>query len=321
MVVLRREGFQFRSTFPVRGMGLRATGRAALWLVLSTVMYQASSLTSLTVGTRSGALADQAGFSGRGYTSLFFAQSIILVVTAVVVASASTVLLQRLSQHYNAGDREAASADLRDVMIRVASVTVPIAAVLVALGPLIGEVLFARGNTSVDDARFIGVVLSILAVGLLPNALHNVMLRPFFATSDGRSPFFSALRVCLVAIAISLLAYGVLPPEWVVIGVVVGYPIAFIVEIPFKLRRLRSGVGFTGAPDLRRRFVWLIVGGVVAGTVTGVSAALIEPLVPHEFLTRLLLAIALGIAFLGIYHLITRRSGASLVDLYRWMLR
>lgn len=310
-----------RAIFPVRGMGLRVTLRAAFWLVLSTLMYQASSLVSLVIGTRSGTDAEDAGFAGRGYTSLFFAQSIILVVTAVVVASISTVLLQRLSQHYNSGDRAAASADLRDVMTRIASVTVPIAGLLVSLGPLVGEVLFARGNTSVESSRFIGLVLSILAIGLLPNALHNVMLRPFFATSDGRSPFFSALRIGLVAIVVSLLSSVLLPPEWVVLGLAVGYTLSFSAEIPFKLRRLRSAVGFGGTRELTRGLLWLLMAGAVAAVTVGMAAALIEPLLNHQFIVRLMLLIALGAVFLAVYHLLTRKSGASLFDLYHWMIR
>ena len=62
-------------------------------------------------------------------------------------------------------------------------------------------------------------------------------------------------------------------------------------------------------------------GTSVAAVTVGMAAALIEPLLNHQFIVRLMLLIALGAVFLAVYHLLTRKSGASLFDLYHWMIR
>src|SRR3712207_7142554 len=44
----------------------------------------------------------------------------------------------------------------------------PVSAALTVLGPDLAVVVFARGNTDVDEARAIGVALAVGAFGLLP---------------------------------------------------------------------------------------------------------------------------------------------------------
>ncbi|MGX5680887.1 murein biosynthesis integral membrane protein MurJ [Schumannella luteola] len=321
LLVLLSHGFRFRLRIPIRGMGLRLTATVAAWVTVSAVLYQASNLVALAAASQAGATAQEIGEEGRGYTALFYAQSLILVVSAIVVASLSTVLLQRLSQHYAAGDTQSAAADLREVMLRSASVTVPIAGMLLASGPLVGEVLFARGNTTVEAARFIGVVLSVLSWGLLPNGLHNIMLRPFFATKDGLSPFLSAARVAVIWISLSVISAVVLPAEWVVVGIAVGYVTAYIVELPFKLGRLRSKFQFRMHSEEWRTLVRLNLAAGAAALVAGGALWAVEPFVAHVLLWQLLLLAGFGVVFALTYHGLTRRSGYSLLDLVRWVRR
>ena len=64
----------------------------------------------------------------------------------------------------------------------------PITVGLIVLGPVLGVVLFAYGETTIRGARLIGTALAASAFGLFPFALVMLQLRVFYAMRDGRTP-------------------------------------------------------------------------------------------------------------------------------------
>lgn len=320
VVILVRQGFRFRWPSTLRGLGLRATARTGVWIAASTAVYQATALVAVAVTTQSGTRAQEQGISGHGYTAYFYALAIVNVVSAVAVASLVTVLLQRPSTHADAHRLEAANADLDQAVLRIASITIPASGVFLCLGPILGEVLFTRGSTDADAARVIGIALSLSALSLFPNAVHKIMLRPFYARQQGFRPFVSAVTIGVVASGLVLASAVLLPAEWVLFGAAAAYSVGFIVEMPIKAVRLRR-MGHR----LSRSTVLAVlsISGVALLVAIPLAAAYLvwaeslarSPLLAWTF------AIGGGLVYLGLYHLATRRSAASLTELGRWLRR
>lgn len=318
MIVLRRQGFRMRLPASLRGLALRATARTGIWVAAATAIYQLANVIAVAVTARAGAEAQRLGSSGRGYTAYFYGQTLVGVVSAIAVASLVTVLLQRLSHHNAAGDHSAANADLDVATLRVAAITIPVTGLFLCLGPVIAQILFTRGSTDAGAAQVIGIALALSSVSLFPNALHKIMLRPFFARSEGFRPFVSAVTISAVGSALVVASALLLAPQYVLFGVAAAYPIGFLIEMPFKARRLRR-LGFR----LRRDTVINIVRiSGIALAIAGLVALFYwaaRPWTESSPLAGWIFAAVASLVFLGLYVLATRRSPASLVALVRWL--
>src|SRR6185312_8348346 len=99
---------------------------------------------------------------------------------------------------------------------------------LVVLGPALATVVFARGNTSVSDARGIGEALAIGAFGLLPLAVTLLQLRVFYAMKDARTPTLIQLGMVGVRVPLLLLVPVVAGPELVVSGLMLVTSITYV---------------------------------------------------------------------------------------------
>ncbi|MCJ1705385.1 murein biosynthesis integral membrane protein MurJ [Rathayibacter sp. VKM Ac-2926] len=319
-VLLGRAGFRPSwGTSGLRGLGLRLAARTGLLAVASAVCYQISNLLTAAWAAQAGATAADAGAVGFGYSALFYAQAIVSVVQGVAVSSLASVLLQRLSRHFAASNDEEAFSELSEALLRLASFILPVAGLLVAVGPGLSELMFARGETSTDSARIIGVVLAVFASSLLPFAWHVLLIRPFYAKHDGIRPLYSAFVINTIWAGTGLVGLLVLPPQGVILGLATGFALSYWIDLPIKLRWLRLRLGFRVEPAVSRG---VGRGAAVSSSLAVVIGApgwvLLFVLDPPTLAVLGVVALQ-SLVFVGAYVLLTRRSSISPVDLVRWL--
>jgi putative peptidoglycan lipid II flippase len=319
IMLLRRAGFRLRLRFQVRGLGLRTTSYLGLLTTANAACFQIANLATAALSTQAGSTAKTLGYDGRGYTAIFYAQTILFLAASVASASLANVLLQRLSSHYAEEDGGAASKELNEAILAIGALLIPVTAIFICLGPLGAELLFARGETGRAAAQFIGVVLAVLSVGLIPYALHDLLIRPFYAVHDAKTPLRSGAVIGTVWILGSFAASILLPPERVLLGIAAAFGLSYIVDLPLKLRSLDRRVEFR-ISDVVIRGYWTALGaGVLAAIIIGASATYLEHTLSQHWLPRAMLFFG-GIAgFLIIYYPLTARSSASLRRLVRWL--
>ncbi|WP_418602682.1 murein biosynthesis integral membrane protein MurJ [Mycolicibacterium sp. SCSIO 43805] len=321
LIFLKRAHFSLHFRFTIKGLGLRTTATMSL-LTLSTVgLFQLSVIVTAALSTQAGASAELLGFSGRGYTAFFYAQTLLLITQAVASASIASVMLVRLSEHYASGAREAASTELNDAILAVGSLLVPAMSIFLCLGPLLTEVLFARGETSSEAAEFIGFILAVLSVGLLPYALHDLLIRPFFAVHNARIPLRSAAIVSSIWILGAFASRVLLPADKVLFGIAGAFSIAYLIDLPLKLRSLNRAVDFRLSRTVVRGLAFALAAGVTASLIIGTGIRYLRTALPHGLMYESALLVLGLLCFLLIYHLFTFRSSASLVRLIRWLKR
>jgi putative peptidoglycan lipid II flippase len=114
-------------------------------------------------------------------------------------------------------------------------------------------VLFAHGQTTVENAQVIGDVLRLFAVALVPFSAYQLMLRVFYAMQDTRTPMFIGTGVVITNVAMALLAYNVLPTDKIIVGIAGGFAIAQTAGAALGWAVLRRRLG--GGMDGRRIFV------------------------------------------------------------------
>ncbi|WP_431237358.1 murein biosynthesis integral membrane protein MurJ [Mycolicibacterium aichiense] len=319
VVLLYRAGFRLRPRFRLRGLGLRATALAGLLTVVAIACYQGANLVAAALSTQAGTVAKGLGFEGRGYTAFFYAQTLSFVAAAVASASLANILLQRLSGHYADGDEETASKELNEAILATGALLIPVMCLSICLGPLGTDLLFARGETSHSAAQYIGVVLAVLSIGLVPHALHEILIRPFYAVHDAITPLRSAGVVGGVWILGCVAARVFLPPQHALLGIAGAVSLSYIVDVPLRLRSLNKKLKFKLSGRVLRGYATALGAGLGATVVIGAATMYLERSIPDHWLARTVLLLG-GIAgFLAIYHPLTARGPASLRLLVQWL--
>jgi len=320
--MLRRAGFCLRLPSTLRGFGFKTTLHIGVWALVGTCFYQSSNLMVMVLATRAGAEADRMGYEGHGFTAVMYARTLIYVAQAVTTTSIANVLLQRLSRRFREGDNFTASSELNEVLLRVGSAIFPVGGAMFALGPLIGLTLFGYGKTSAQAALFIGDVISVFALGLIPFAIQTLILRPFYARQEAIPPLLSAITISLTWIGLSTLCAKILEPHAVALGLAAAFSLAYLVDLPWKFRRLNLSFGFSVSPDVRKSYIRMFLAASISATVIILlQRILIDQAALTNRTTAIFSLIAFSLSFITIYHLITRNTQSSIVSLARWMMR
>ena len=201
---LRAVHFPVRLRWDWRGAGFRSAGPFAAWMVGYVLTNQLGYLVIVNLATASG--------RARGSQRLRVLRLHVRV-RAVLVA----VRRHRGVGRHGAvpahepqrrvGHRGEVANTLAGGLTMSATLLVPMTALLVALGPLIGAVVFAHGNVGLSDARLTGATLAAFAVGLVPFSAFQVQLRGWLALHDSRTPAQVNLVITAVNVVADLVLY------------------------------------------------------------------------------------------------------------------
>jgi putative peptidoglycan lipid II flippase len=208
------------------------------------------------------------GATGHGYSVYFNSWQLFQLPYAVVGISVISALLPRMSGH--ATDRKYALVreDFSTGVRMAAVIVVPATVFLAVLGAPLCEFLFAHGSTSAASARYIGEVFAVFSLGLMPFMLTQLQLRVFYSFQENRAPAVIGVLMLAVGVIGDLIAFAVLPPGRVVIGLAAAYGLVTLtgaaVAWPLQLRRLGSLDGRRIARSLVRMFLATLPGLVFA---------------------------------------------------------
>ena len=235
---LRAAGFRFVPRLDLRGVGLGGAAKLAKWMFLYVVANQLAYVVVVKLAT--GASQDA---EGRGYSSYVYAFLLWQLPHAVIAVSVITALLPRMSRAAADGRSQDLASALSQGLRFVLSVLVPASVAYVVLGRSIATVVFRHGHVTLPEARFIGVLLAVFAVGLVPFSIYQLQLRAFYAMQDTRTPTLINFAVNITLVVVDVLLYAVLPDDLKVVGLAAGQASSFVVGLLVVSRVLRRRTG------------------------------------------------------------------------------
>lgn len=246
--------------------------------------------------------------AGRGYASYFYAFLLWQLPHAVVAVSVITALLPRMSRAAADGRTDDLRTSLNRGLRLTAAVLVPAAVAFAVLGRELAVLAFATwGEVSVADARFIGVLLGVFAVGLVPFSCYQLQLRAFYALQDTRTPTLINLAVNVTLVGVGTLLYVALPDRYEVLGLAAGHACSFLAGLVVCSTVLSRRLGGLDLPLVVRTAVRCLLAAVVPGLLALGVAALVGRELGRGPLGALV-ALVLGGALLAVgYVLATRR--------------
>jgi putative peptidoglycan lipid II flippase len=164
--------------------------------------------------------------------------------------------------------------------VRLSSaIVVPAALTLAVLGAPLAEAVFSYGNTTAAQARYLGEVFGIFALGLVPYMMFQLMLRVFYAMHDSRTPMFIGVAVMITNVTASLLALGIMPAGHVVEGLAAAFGLANLVGtiVSWRIlsRRMRGLDGRKIARSLIRMHLAAVPCALFALAITFAVAVVI----------------------------------------------
>jgi putative peptidoglycan lipid II flippase len=266
--VLRRVGFRFALRWDWRGAGLRSAGVFAAWIVGYVVTNQVGYAVIVNLATAAGVAQ---GPGGSGLSPYTYAFVLFSLPYAVIAVSVITALFPQMSRSAVNDQLDEVATTLASGLKLSAVLLMPSTVALVALGPLLGTVVFAHGNVALSGARLIGGVLAGFGIGLVPFSAFQIQLRAWLALGDSRTPFLVNLAITAVNVAADVALYLVLPARDKVVGLAIGFSVSYAVGALVFAAGLRRRLGRSG-PEVTRTHVRLGAAALVAAVPTYAAA-------------------------------------------------
>ncbi|GGS73716.1 hypothetical protein GCM10010156_35770 [Planobispora rosea] len=263
MVSLHRAGFRFRPRLGLREAGLGEMARAGSWTIVYVIITQLGFLVTTNIASGAGDAVE-----GAGNTAYAQAYQLFQLPYGIIAVSVITAMLPRMSRSVNEGDLSSIREEFASGVRLVSVLLVPAGLLLMVLGPAVTVLIYSWGNNDLDNAVYIGNVLQVFGLALVPFSIYQLLLRVFYAFGDTRTPVFIGAGNTAVSITLSLLFAAVLPPRYVVMGLACAFTAAYVVGtvVAWTLAARRAG-GLNGravAAGLSRMYTAAIPGALVA---------------------------------------------------------
>ncbi|GAB3655003.1 murein biosynthesis integral membrane protein MurJ [Glycomyces tarimensis] len=265
---LRKAGFHWRFRFDFKALPLRDIRRMAAWTLLFVAANQVAVMAVVKIANTASGNSDDTGPFVPGTTVYNNAYLMMMMAHGIVAVSVITALMPRMTRA--ADDKR--WTDLTDHLsggIRLASfLLVPIAAAFIALHEPIGLAIFNWGAYDADQALATGTALAVVGAILLPFSISQLQIFAFYAQTDTKTPAMFNLPVIAIRIGGYLLAFALLPLEWVVVGLLAANGASYLVSLLLSMSLLRKRVGLLGM----RKVALGLLRTTTAAAVAGVAA-------------------------------------------------
>ncbi|GAA2084172.1 hypothetical protein GCM10009759_03000 [Kitasatospora saccharophila] len=319
---LRAAGFSFRPRFDWRGHGLGKAARLAKWTFLFVLANQAGFLVVTQLATASGRAAEQDGHLGVGLAAYSNALLIWQLPMAVITVSVMSAVLPRLSRAAADQDSGAVRDDLSYGLRTSAVAIVPAAFLFLSLGPVIGSSIYGLGNGGAvaHGTTAVGYMLSAFALGLIPYSVQYVLLRGFYAYEDTRTPFSNTVWVALTQAATAVLCWLVLPAQWAVTGMALGYGLSYAVGVFVAVPKLKAKVGGLDTARITKTYVRLAMASLPAAVV-GLVLELLALQVLDGWIGNVLTLLVAAGAQLAVFLVLARKMRIEELSALTGMVR
>ena len=249
--MMGRTGHMWRFDFKWRDAGLGKALTLARWTFLLVLVNQAGYVVITKLATTANVLAEGTKSAAAGFTSYQKAHLLFVLPHGIITVSLVTAIVPLLSKHAHQGRTDALREELLRVLRAISSFVIPAAAIVFALGPQIGMVLYGSGASNRDSGHIIGVTLSVFALALPAYSLYYALLRVFYANEDTRTPFLLTVVLNVVDVALALPLFWQASTADKIPALAAAYVSAYWVTlaVAWMIARRRLG-GLTTAPLL-----------------------------------------------------------------------
>ncbi len=174
---LKKKGFSFFGGMKSRGINLGDPKiKDALKLLVPTLfgagVYQINIIISNLIATT---------LEGGSLSSLTFSNRLLELVLGVLVVSLATVMLPKLAGFFHSGEREQASAMIKQNIEVILFVTLPVIGITLVMAEEIVGLLFLRGSFDLNSLQMTAGALRFHILGLVFIGINRILLASYQA--------------------------------------------------------------------------------------------------------------------------------------------
>ena len=260
--VLTRTGYRYGLSWKWRGLGLGKAARLAGWTIGLVAANQLAFVVITRLATEANVNALEAGEPPAGLATYQTGYLIFMLPHSVITVSIVTALLPSLSRTVAAGYLKKAGHEVSRAARMILLLVAPLGVILfLAAGP-ISSLLFGYGAADAQQIAQLGIVTQVFTLAILPFTVYYVLLRGFYATEDTRTPFYLALVLNTVNVAVALALFplagsGAQQVNVLAFAYAVAYWVILVVAWPILSRRF-------GGLDTRATMVSLVKVGIAS---------------------------------------------------------
>jgi putative peptidoglycan lipid II flippase len=306
---LRRCGFRMRMRWDWRGAGLGRAGPFAGWAFGYVVTNQLAFVAIANFAGIAGHAKHGVGFAGYSYAFILFQ-----LPYAVIGVTVITALFPGMSRSAAAGDEPAVASTLAEGLSVAGVILVPTTVFLILLGVPFATLVLAHGNTTLSEARLIGLTLAGFGVGLVPFSAFQMQLRAWLAVRDSRTPMLVNIGVTAVNLIADLILVEVIHGRDKIVGLGLGYSLSYAIGTVVFATLLRRRMVASAPTHVIRTHVRLVVAAVVAAVPTYVVSRLVLAHTGEGPVAALVVLAAAGGVGLVAFSLVIRRMRLRELD-------
>lgn len=305
---LRKVGYSYKPNFTFRNVGNSKIGNLAKWTIGFVLINQVTFLLVSKLTTFANVLVStDPNVVAVGFTSYQKAQLMMMLPHSIITVSIITALLPRLSKQAHEKDDAAFGSELSASIRLVTALIIPSAIFLLVSGPWLGALLYGYGASTSAQGAALGAIASMFALGLPAFSLFYVLLRSYYAQENTKTPFLINLGFNGLHIAIGFSLFALLPQQYAVAGLALGYSISYLITCAFTWHRVGKTVPALRNNGHLRLLIRVSVAGFLAATVSYLLVRLAIVNQPGISALRLGLAIAsFAASFIASYLLLAK---------------
>lgn len=193
---LRTFGAKYSASLTVRDSGVREVARLMGPRVLGLFFVQMHFVINTVLAS---------GLGNGSVGALEYAWLLMLLPQGIFAQSLATAAFPTFSALVAAGDLGAMRSSLNQTLRLVLFLTIPAAVGLLVLRVPLIQVLFQRGEFTLDTTMMVAYALQFYALGLVAHAALEIVVRVFYALHDTMTPVFVGVGAMVLNIVLSLL--------------------------------------------------------------------------------------------------------------------
>lgn len=317
LIPVHRLGLNLRPRFGVRGTGLGATAKVAIWTMGTMIIGNLSFIIILRVATipSGGDGVPEPGSTIPGLYALNRATELYIMPHSIIALSIATVMFTAMAHAAANKDLSGLRSSLAAALSNTGLATVFAAVALVVLSGPFG-MLFGGGNET--PARHIAITLTILAIGAPFYSINFILNRVFYAQENARTPFI--IQCIMVALGMgSALSAALLPKEFIIYGLAASYTLTNVLGPIVSHFFLRARLGNYGEGRIMHAHMRFLVAALVAGIIGELALRLFGSSTPDGFMWTSMPASVITMAVTGtlmatIYIVVLKQLHVDEVD-------
>ncbi|MGI8385428.1 murein biosynthesis integral membrane protein MurJ [Robertmurraya sp. P23] len=229
LIMQRKIEFKFRFTFKLSNPTFRLLVKNTFPIILSSAAFQLSIVFANFI----------ASYFGEGYVSIYgYSNQIVSIIHGLIIVNIIMMLYPTIAKKF-----EENILDAKRSLVQYINLTnllvIPIVFGFLAVGDILIQVLFERGNFTSENTKEVYIVSAILFLAFPFNTMRDYVYRSFYSLKDTKTP----ARNSIMVVGITLILIVALTPLLKFYSVAVAPVLTSVISLIFSSIKLKKKIG------------------------------------------------------------------------------